>query len=407
MNVLITGAQFHNKGAQSLLFTVMSELRSRYENVEIYYLPIDDCFQYEPENYRFHLVFDDLAYLDYIRQGKDVSSSLYRCGKEIIKWVLRHRTKKILRLSRVWPIVNAVVDVSGYALTSKFELRGTYRYIRHINMAKKRGIPVILMPQSFGPFEYSDEKVKLLLCDALNSADCIFAREAEGADALAGIGVDQNVKQSADLVLQSKEVDWRYVFTGKPILSAPVLQTENNVAVIPNTQLYRYGSKNQVLQTYRTIIKKLLQAGKRVYIFRHSNDLVACEDIYAMFSDNNHVNLIREEMSCLEYSIFVQQFDFIVASRFHSIVHAYREGIPAFILGWAIKYHNLASLVQQESYVFDGTNAASDNQDAMLRQLEKMIENYAQESIVIRRSLEQIQANNCYDACDSILRLRG
>ena len=207
--------------------------------------------------------------------------------------------------------------------------------------------------------------------------------------------------------MQSKEVDWRYVFTGKPILSAPVLQTENNVAVIPNTQLYRYGSKNQVLQTYRTIIEKLLQAGKRVYIFRHSNDLVACEDIYAMFSDNNHVNLIREEMSCLEYSIFVQQFDFIVASRFHSIVHAYREGIPAFILGWAIKYHNLASLVQQESYVFDGTNAASDNQDAMLRQLEKMIENYAQESIVIRRSLEQIQANNCYDACDSILRLRG
>ena len=39
--------------------------------------------------------------------------------------------------------------------------------------------------------------------------------------------------------------------------------------------------------------------------------------------------------------------------------------------------------------------------------VEKMIENYAQESIVIRRSLEQIQANNCYDACDSILRLRG
>ena len=406
MNILITGAQFHNKGAQSLLFTVMSELRSRYENVEIYYLPIDDCFQYEPGNYRFHLVFDDLAYLDYIRQGKNVSHGLRRCGKEMIKWVLRHRKKKMLRLSRVWPIVNAVVDVSGYALTSKFELRGTYRYIRHINMAKKREIPVILMPQSFGPFEYSDEKVKLLLYDALNSADCIFAREAEGVDALAGIGVDRNVKQSADLVLQSKEVDWRYVFTGKPILSVPVLQTENNVAVIPNTQLYRYGLKNQVLQTYRAIIEKLLQAGKKVYIFRHSDDLVACEDIYAMFSDNNHVNLIRKEMSCLEYSIFVRQFDFIVASRFHSIVHAYREGIPAFILGWAIKYHNLASLVQQESYVFDGTNPASDNQDAMLGQLEKMIENYAQESIVIRRSLEQIQANNCYDVCDSILRLR-
>lgn len=35
MNVLITGTQFHNKGTQSLLFTVMSELRSRYGDVEI------------------------------------------------------------------------------------------------------------------------------------------------------------------------------------------------------------------------------------------------------------------------------------------------------------------------------------------------------------------------------------
>ena len=111
-------------------------------------------------------------------------------------------------------------------------------------------------------------------------------------------------------------------------------------------------------------------------------------------------------MSCLEYSMFVRQFDFIVASRFHSIVHAYREGIPAFILGWAIKYHRLASLVHQESYVFDGTTTASDNQASMLGQLEKMLEKYAQESVVIRRSLEQIQKNNCYDACDHILRMR-
>lgn len=405
MNVLITGAQFHNKGAQSLLFTVMSELRSRYGDVEIYYLPIDDCFQYEPGNYRFHLVFDDLAYLDYIWQGKSVSRGLIRCGKEMIKWVLRHRKKKILRLSRVWSIVNAVVDVSGYALTSKFELRGTYRYIRHINMAKKRGIPVVLMPQSFGPFEYADDGVKQLLCAALNSADCIFAREPEGMDALVGIGVKQKVQQSADLVLQSKEVDWRSVFIEKPVLSVKTLQTENNVAVIPNTQLYRYGTKDQVLQAYRTIIEKLLQAGKTVYIFRHSNDLAACEDIYDMFSNNKCVYLIRKEMSCLEYSMFVRQFDFIVASRFHSIVHAYREGIPAFILGWAIKYHRLASLVHQESYVFDGTNTASDNQVSMPGQLEKMLENYAQESMVIRHSLEQIQENNCYDACDHILRM--
>ena len=310
-------------------------------------------------------------------------------------------------MSRVWSIVDVVVDISGYALTSKFALRGTYRYIRHINMARKRGIPVILMPQSFGPFEYTNEKVKRLVSDALNSAKCIFAREAEGIAALANIGVNQNVRQSVDLVLQSREVDWRCVFTKEPILSIQILQTKNNVAIIPNTQLYRYGEKNQILQLYYIIIETLLKRGKDIYIFRHSNDLAACEDIYEMFANSKNVHLIRQEMSCLEYSKFISQFDFIVASRFHSIVHAYREGIPAFILGWASKYYNLAALVQQEKYVFDVTNMAADNKITMIKQLELMSDGFAQERTVIQRNLGQIQSNNCYDSCDIFLRHLG
>ena len=62
MNVLITGAQFGNKGAQSMLFTVVNEVRDRYPNAEFYYLPLDyykeDCFQ-NLENYRFH--FDNCS----------------------------------------------------------------------------------------------------------------------------------------------------------------------------------------------------------------------------------------------------------------------------------------------------------------------------------------------------------
>ena len=35
MNILITGAQFGNKGAQSLLFSVVNEIRERYGNEKI------------------------------------------------------------------------------------------------------------------------------------------------------------------------------------------------------------------------------------------------------------------------------------------------------------------------------------------------------------------------------------
>lgn len=68
MNVLITGAQFGNKGAQSMLFTVVSEVRDRYPNADFYYLPLDyfreNCFQ-NIADYRFHFVIDAMAGQDF------------------------------------------------------------------------------------------------------------------------------------------------------------------------------------------------------------------------------------------------------------------------------------------------------------------------------------------------------
>ena len=68
MNVLITGAQFSNKGSQSMLFTVVNEIRNRYPDAEIYYLPLDyykkDCFL-NMSDYRFCFVIDDAAGRDF------------------------------------------------------------------------------------------------------------------------------------------------------------------------------------------------------------------------------------------------------------------------------------------------------------------------------------------------------
>ncbi|MCI9142704.1 MAG: hypothetical protein HFH87_08790, partial [Lachnospiraceae bacterium] len=54
---LITGAQFGNKGAQSMLFVAVSELRRKYPDCDIYYLPIDTMENYPDSivrRYRFH-----------------------------------------------------------------------------------------------------------------------------------------------------------------------------------------------------------------------------------------------------------------------------------------------------------------------------------------------------------------
>ena len=49
----------------------------------------------------------------------------------------------------------------------------------------------------------------------------------------------------------------------------------------------------------------------------------------------------------------IKQFDFLITSRYHSIVHAYRNGIPAIAIGWAEKYADLMNGFDQGDYCFD------------------------------------------------------
>ena len=156
------------------------------------------------------------------------------------------------------------------------------------------------------------------------------------------------------------------------------------------------------MDVYKNIINHLLDCDKNVYIFRHSNDLPICKDIYEMFASSENVYFIEDDMNCLEYGGFVKQFDFIIASRFHAIVHAYKENVPAIILGWAVKYHELAKNLNQEKFVFDGTNISNDNKDSIINGIEYMSNNFNDESTIISQKMLYIQSQNCYEKCKDI-----
>lgn len=405
MNVLITGAQFGNKGAQSMLFTVVNEVRDRYPSADFFYLPLDyykeECFQ-NLESFRFHFVIDDKAGQDFPTKFGAPQVAFRNANiRKILRNAQRHG--EVLALSKLWDKLDVLIDVSGYSLTSKFGISSINRVLRMIQTAKAHGVKTILMPQSYGPFDFSED-VCMRIGSALKEVDLLFAREEDGVKQLREhCGVENKAILSPDIVLQAKEIDWKNVFTAEPKLQYPVLKTTGNVGIVPNGETVRNGKHDVVLSTYRMILIELRAAGKEVYIFRHSNDLPLCREIYDLVKDDAHCHLIEDEIDCLSYGPFVRQFDFIVASRFHSIVHAYREHVPALVLGWAIKYQALTALLGQEAYVFDITaNQESDSLD-ISRQLCKLMESHAEESKRIELELLKIQKDNCFDRCRTVL----
>ena len=406
MNILITGAQFANRGAQSMLFTVVNEFRTRYKDAEFYYVPLDysrkDCFAY-CDNYKFHFVYDDLAMSDYpIKYG--FIGKTKRC---IERAAVNTRIKEYdpLKLSNIWDNINVLVDVSGYSLTSKFGMGSINRMLRHINKAKSLDIPVILMTQSYGPLNFGEntETVLKAINEAFSKIDLLFARETEGGEVLEyECGICSAVL-SPDIVLQAHEIKWENVFSEKPEVRVPILQTESNVGIVPNGETVRNGDRTFILGCYKRMIEMLRSKGKEIYIFRHSDDIQLCRAIYEEVKTDNHCHLVEDELDCLSYSEFVKQFDFVIASRFHSVVHAYREGIPALVLGWAIKYQELTKLFGQEEYTFDITKASEEDLATMLEKLDCLCENYEDEAKLISEKLALVRSESCFDKCWEVM----
>lgn len=387
-NIIITGGELFNKGAQAMTYIAVSEISRRYPNHRIYLLSEQDMERSAAEKSCFQFSFTGWYPVKFARCQSNV---LLRAA-----CLLRNRAE-LKEAEALYRSCDAMVDISGYALGSNWSDATCNRYLDHLEFAQGFHIPVYLMPQSFGPFDFGadrkalDDRVRKLL----PTARVIFAREQEGYDALVDTYGLTNVHLATDLVLGNRGIDPEKVFRKRPAMRLPEI-AENSVAVIPNSMNVHAGSRDAVLTMYVAVVEKLLSLGKKVYLLSHSAmDAALCRTLKERFEAQKDVVLLEQELSCLEFNELVQKFRYLVASRFHSIVHAYKNGVPCIALGWATKYHDLLKLFAQEQYVFD-VRTASGAAD-MLDAIERMNARYAEEAAEICRRLPAVQKENVFD----------
>ena len=400
MNILIVGAGFVNKGAQSMLFITVDEIYKRCPNSTIYFTTPEDL---DMSNYTFQNV-----YYTPITQSLALKKKTYYLYalkyffKDCVKYVINRRQHlfKFAEFRKIVNNVDLIIDVSGFNLGEKWDVVSQEMYLNNIRISKEHNIPIYLMPQSFGGFSYSDEKKYLLaeIQEELKYPRIIFAREQQGKDALESTFGLNNVELSYDLVLQNKGINPKKLFRSSLQLSVPDLQSEQSIAIIPNKQCFNHGSKELILNMYQSIVKLLREKGKEIYFFRHSDDdKEICEALYNSFKDKSNLHYIEREFNCLEYDAFIKNFQFIICSRFHGIVHAYRNHVPAIALGWEIKYQELAKAVGQKQFVFDIVSSEKINTQAILEAIEEMCNSFTMQQETIKTCLESIQKNNCFD----------
>ena len=387
-NIIITGGGMVNKGAQAMTLIAVHELRRRFPNHEIYlYSPVDNANrELDTSLYRFR--FTGWYPLKFAR-----------CQHHFLQrlMILLRNGRELREAEAIYRNCDALVDISGYALGSNWSDKICNDFLDVLEFAQDFGIPTYLMPQSFGPFDFPPERQAVAdrIRRILPKVKVIFAREQEGYDALINTYGLKNVRLATDLVLANRGIDLANVFKTVPVMELPEI-AKNSVAVIPNSRNASVSTQETAEAMYTAVIHKLLALGKTVYLLSHSTmDEDLCRTLKSQFQQNSAVILLEQEFSCLEYNALVKRFDFLVASRFHSIVHAFKNGTPCIALGWATKYHDLLKLFGQESYIFDVRTPESTV--GICNAIAQMDCCFAEESAKICAALPKVQQDNVFD----------
>lgn len=400
--IIIVGGQLHNKGAQAMTFTVIDELKERYPDKEVVLFAsvYTDRDKEEEKDLNFRILpwpmrakfkiiglstLSQIGFIDYIKyliKGTGLSNKEYT------------KTQHILENA------DLMIDISGYALSSQRGFQASLNYLYNIKIAQTFNVPMVLYPQSLGPFDYNSRQSKIILPlieEYLKYPEIIYAREKEGVENLKPFKLN-NVVHSYDSVLQGKkELTLTHILKSQSIKNLLNFKVEeNSVAIVPNEKVMEHGNQEKQYEIYNILIKKLLDNKKTVYLIRHSyEDLEICKNIKNDFINNKNVILLENDLNCIEIDNLLSQFEFLIASRYHAIIHAYKNEVPTIVFGWATKYHELLKYFSQEKYLFDVRSPQNNNE--ILENINMMLENSNREAALIKDRMEYIKSNKLLD----------
>jgi coenzyme F420-reducing hydrogenase beta subunit/polysaccharide pyruvyl transferase WcaK-like protein len=392
-NIVIIGGGLRNKGAQAMLFTTVDQMKRRFLNKEIYLLSSEGLQGAGKEEslYKFTILPWDILIKMGLLGGPHI----------LLRRIARGRssTEQERYVRRVIQNAHYFVDISGYALSSQWGFFNSIGYLLNIMIAKRFSVAYYIFPQSIGPFNYHPVQ-RLFLYPLLKLylpyPRKIFAREEDGVKWVHKF-TRGNVAKSCDIVLIKKSYDLDNIYVNKMECKkfeiAPC-----SVAVIPNQRVLERITKDAFYSIYCSIIRRLLIAQRTVYLLTQSDeDLWIIEELKSLFAHEASIMVISDDVSAVEFEKLVGKFDFIITSRYHSIVHAYKSGVPALVIGWAGKYRELLGIFGQQDYYVDVRHPL--DRDEVITNLEELLASYERER---KRIADVLTVLSCQDIFDTV-----
>lgn len=205
-------------------------------------------------------------------------------------------------------------------------------------IAFKLNIPVIQLPQTFGPFNVKENYN--IATYILKKSEHVFVRDDKFTNELQNMGIKYEITR--DLSYYMKPQEWDIQVKEDSIgINVSGLAYSNNFRTLKG-QFEQYPNLiNQIICYFR-------DKGHTIYLIPHSynynnpeidnDDIIACRDAYNRLSDKSNVVLIDKDLSSPQIKYLISKMKFFIGTRMHANFAAIYTGIPLFGLAYSYKF---------------------------------------------------------------------
>jgi len=317
MIIEIRKAGFVNKGAELMLHAALQKLRTRYP---------DATFVMAPTPKKAEQPFRNLVQLGFYPKAW-----LWRYG---IQWgTLANFAPRPLR--EMYGVVldkevDVVIDAAGFAYSDQWGEDPCAELAQSTKRWHKNGTRVILMPQALGPFK--SEKNRAAMKTVVDNVDLIFPRERVSYEHLTElVGEQAKIKQSPDFT---------NLITG--VLPQGFDTEQNRFCIVPNCRMLDktdQKTRDAYLPFLISCTRYLLEKGAKPFVLVHEgkDDQRLADELSAAVGG---IPIVKES-GALEIKGILGACSGTLGSRFHGLVSALSQGVPALATGWSHKYQML------------------------------------------------------------------
>ena len=328
MVIEIKGGGFVNKGAQLMLYAVLSKQKIFNPNSRFIMHMMSGSFS-DRSSY-------EIGHLAWLHTWN------YRLAATLIDKLFSSLPNIIRKKYDIWlkKEIQVIFDISGFIYSDEFGEKPCKRMAEYYKKMKKNGVKIILMPQAMGPFH--NLNIKKYVSEIIISSDLIYIRDYDSLKYV------NNLIGNSDKLIYAP--DFTYCLEG--IKKNKYLKLKNKVGIIPNEKLFRSDNfnKSNYISLLNSILSYCEENDISAFLLLHEYD----KDSYFLddFKDKIKKNIdIVTENDPLVLKSIIGNSKLIISSRYHGLINALYQCVPVIATGWCHKYEALMNEYNLEDYM--------------------------------------------------------